>query len=270
MTPQLTGIDAVTFDFGGTLVHVDRAGLRHAAAEMARRVAPRLGPYPEGEFVELWSTERDRQFREEVPRLREVDLDQRFARVLARLRGMAAPADGESWDDAAAALRSDPEERRWAVETYSGAFIAAVPVDPTVEPLLASLARERKLAIVSNWPLASTVDRYVDAAGWAPHLSAVVVSQRVGTIKPHRAVFAAAEKALGGVAPEAILHVGDDWAADVVGAKLAGWRAAYLPDATVDSPFPGSDRDDSVVPDLELARLDALATALRVDLDDPG
>ncbi len=44
--------------------------------------------------------------------------------------------------------------------------------------------------ILSNWPLAVTIDRYVEAAGWAPHVRAIVVSQRVGTIKPDPAIFA--------------------------------------------------------------------------------
>ena len=52
-------------------------------------------------------------------------------------------------------------------------------------------ARSRyRLAILSNWPLAATIDRYAEAAGWAPHLAAIVVSQRVGAIKPHPAIFA--------------------------------------------------------------------------------
>ena len=99
---------------------------------------------------------------------------------------------------------------------------------PRSGPLLARLAPSYRLAILSNWPLAATIDRYVEAAGWAPHLAAVVVSQRVGTIKPHPAIFAAARDALGDPVPSEILHVGDDWAADVVGAKRAGWRAAWL------------------------------------------
>ncbi len=84
-----------------------------------------------------------------------------------------------------------------------------------------------------------TIDRYVEAAGWAPHLAAVVVSQRVGTIKPHPAIFAAAREALGEPDPRAILHVGDDWAADVVGARRAGWRAAWISSRPADSPLPG-------------------------------
>jgi hypothetical protein len=48
----------------------------------------------------------------------------------------------------------------------------------------------------------------------------------------------------------------------VVGAKRAGWRAAYLAARPHDSPLPGSERDDAVTPDLELAGLDDLAAGL--------
>jgi FMN phosphatase YigB (HAD superfamily) len=62
--------------------------------------------------------------------------------------------------------------------------------------------------------------------------------------------------------PGSILHVGDDWAADVVGAKQAGWLAAWLAARPADSPLPGSARDDTVHADLELVRLEDLESAL--------
>jgi FMN phosphatase YigB (HAD superfamily) len=117
------------------------------------------------------------------------------------------------------------------------------------------------LAVLSNWPLASTIDAFVDAAGWRPFLRAVVVSQRVGSIKPDPRIFRAAERALG-ISGTAILHVGDDWAADVVGAKRAGWRAAYFRDRQAGSPLPASRPDKSVMPDLEIESLEALEAAL--------
>ena len=192
------------------------------------------------EVLRAWDEERERQFREEVPQFREVDLAQRIVRILARLRGMAPPPPDGRWDDAAAARLSTADEVAWAVEVYSRAFVAALPPAPAAGALLERLARAYRLAILSNWPLAATIDRYVEAAGWAPHLAAVVVSQRVGTIKPHPAIFAAARAALGSPEPAEILHVGDDWAADVVGAKRAGWRAAWLASRPADSPLPGS------------------------------
>ena len=128
--------------------------------------------------------------------------------------------------------------------------------------MLERLAAERTLAILSNWPLAATIDRYAEANGWLPYLRAIVVSQRVGTIKPHPSIFAAARRELGDVPPTAILHVGDDWAADVVGASAAGWRTAWLAERPPDTPLPTSDRDATVRPDLELTALGELESRL--------
>jgi FMN phosphatase YigB (HAD superfamily) len=255
-------IEAITLDFGNTLVPVPAAGLRAVVTETARSMAVRLGPFDADEVLRLWAEERARQFREEVPQFREVDLAQRISRILARLRGMAPPVDEARWDDVAAAALSDPAEVAWAVDVYSRGFVAALPPAAGVSALLARLAARHRLAILSNWPLAATIDRYVEAAGWMPYLAAVVVSQRVGTIKPHPAIFAAAREALGSPPLGAILHVGDDWAADVVGAKRAGWRAAYLVSRPDDSPLPGSDRDGEVMADLELSTLSDLEPAL--------
>jgi FMN phosphatase YigB (HAD superfamily) len=249
---DLASIGAITFDFGNTLIQVDRAGLRRVVAVTAEAVVGRLGPFPPEAFLSIWAEERDRQFREEVPRFREVDLADRFVRVLARLRGMPAPAEHERWDQAAAVTRSDPTEIDWAVGAYSDAFVMGMPIDPATERLLGTLAGRATLAILSNWPLAATVDRYAEAAGWLPYLRAIVISQRVGTIKPHPAIFAEARRLLGDPEPDTILHVGDDWAADVVGAVHAGWRAAYVTDRPHDSPLPASQRDETVAPDLEI------------------
>jgi len=257
---------AITFDFGNTLVPVDQAALAAVVGSLADEAAARLGVDHEA-FLAAWGEERARQFREEVPHFRETDLAVRFRRVLARLRGMAPPAPGGRWDDAAAATWSTVAEVDLGLDVYSGAFVAGIPPDPAVGALLARLARRYRLGIVSNWPLAITIDRYADAAGWTSHLAATVISERVGTIKPHAAIFRAAEAALAPagappLAPDTILHVGDDWAADVLGAHAAGWRTGYLRARPADSPLPGSEPDDRAEPDLVIDRLADLEDAL--------
>jgi FMN phosphatase YigB (HAD superfamily) len=261
-TGAAPAIVAVTLDFGNTLVPVSAAGLRGVVETTARAMAERLGPFAPDEVLRTWAEERERQFREEVPQFREVDLSQRLTRILARLRGMVPPPPDARWDDVLASARSRPDEIAWAVDVYSRAFVEALPASPAAGALLERLARRYRVAIVSNWPLAATIDRYVEAAGWSPHLAAVVVSQRVGAIKPHPAIFAAARAALGDPMPASIIHVGDDWQADVVGAQRAGWRTAFLHDRPHDSPLPGSTRDASVVPDLELTTLADLEPGL--------
>jgi HAD superfamily hydrolase (TIGR01509 family) len=252
---------AITFDFGNTLVAVDRARLRRVVEATAEAVSDRLGPFDREACLAAWDEERERQFREEVPRFREVDLGDRLVRVLARLRGISPPAPDAAWDQAAAARLSDPAEIDWAVGAYADAFVRILPPPSYVAPLLEQLGERAALAILSNWPHAAVIDSYVEAAGWRRHLTAVVVSQRVGTIKPHPAIFEAARSALGEIPPESILHVGDDWAADVVGAARAGWRTAYLRTRPRDSPLPSSQRDESVEPDVEI---DDLADLLDV------
>lgn len=256
-------IRAISFDFGNTLVSIGRADLHAVVGRMSGAVVARSGPFDEREFSAAWAAERERQFAEEVPRMREVDLGQRVVRVLARMRGMPAPDRSARWDDVSAARLSTPDEVDAALADYTQAFVETIRAPGEVGPLLERLAARFALGICSNWPLAATIDRFVENAGWAEHLRAVVVSQRVGAIKPDGRMFAAAEDALA-TAPEAILHVGDDWLADVVGAKRAGWRAAHLLGRPADSPLPGSEPDGDVEPDLVLDRLTDLEAALEM------
>jgi putative hydrolase of the HAD superfamily len=255
-------IAAVTFDFGNTLVPVGRAGLRGVVEATGRAVVERLGPFDFDDYLRVWADERERQFREDVPQFRETDLAERFVRVLARLRGMPAPSADVRWDQAAAARHSTSAEIDWALDVYSSAFVGMLPPDPAVGRLLAALSGRYSIGIVSNWPFAATIDRYVDAMGWSRHVRAIVVSQRVGVIKPHPAIFEEAARRLGGPPPGAILHVGDDWAADVVGAARAGWHVAYLDHRPEDSPLPTSEPDGSVEPDVVVGSVAEVGTIL--------
>ena len=259
-------IRAISLDFGNTLVPIQRAALQAVVERMTIEVLDRSGPFDPAAFTAAWAEERERQFAEEVPLLREVDLAQRTTRVFARMRGMPTPPRADRWDDAAAERLSDPAEVAFALDRYSAAFVATIPVPPSIGPMLLRLASRYTVGICSNWPLAETIDRFVEEAGWAPALAAVVVSERVGAIKPDPRIFRAAEAALA-TPPGAILHVGDDWAADVVGAKRAGWRAVYLRSRPTDSPLPGSAADDAAEADLIIDGIDELEAAL-TGLDD--
>jgi HAD superfamily hydrolase (TIGR01509 family) len=256
VTGRRLAVAGITFDFGNTLVRVDGAGLQSVVETTASALADRGEISDRAAFVAAWGIERDRQFRLQVPQLLEVDLAERIRHVLAALRGSGVPAtDDEAWDEPAAEALVDSDEVAFAVEVYSESFVAEMTPLPDAEPTLRTASEAGfRLGILSNWPLARTIDRYVEAHGWKELLPVVVVSQRVGVIKPHPEIFALAAEAMN-LAPERLLHVGDDWAADVVGASDAGWRVAYLRNRQGDTPLPTSNRDSTVVPDLELGSL---------------
>ena len=259
---RLDGIRTITLDFGNTLVPVTRASLHAVVERTAANATARLRLGDAQRFLAVWSEERERQFHEEVPLFREVDLPERAVRVLARLRGMASPPAHERWDMVAAAALSDQAEADLIVESYSTAFVAGIPAPVESRMLLEDLSRRGfRLAILSNWPLASTIDRFAATAGWQPWLDGIFVSQRIGTIKPHPAIFRFVERALD-ERPDRIAHVGDDRAADVAGSAAAGWRAVYLRDHQADSALPTSTPGPDIVPDLVLDRLSDLARHL--------
>jgi HAD superfamily hydrolase (TIGR01509 family) len=265
MTRSALAVAAITLDFGNTLVRVDRQGSRIVIAETAARLMHEGVITDAAAFVAAWAEERDRQFREEVPKLREVDVAVRAGRVLARGRGLEPPPADAPWDDEAAGRYSSADEIEAVVTAHSRAFVERMTPVPDATATLARLAESGfALAILSNWPLAVTIDRFAAAQGWLPYLRAIVVSQRVGVIKPHPSIFRAAEDRLGLAARgRLILHVGDDWAADVIGASRAGWRVAYLRDHQADTPLPtsrpgGAADDPDVQADLEIDALSDL------------
>jgi putative hydrolase of the HAD superfamily len=67
----------------------------------------------------------------------------------------------------------------------------------------------------------------LEATGLTPHLRGVISARDCGVAKPDARIFAAACAALA-VSPAEVLHVGDDWALDVVGARQAGLHSAWV------------------------------------------
>jgi FMN phosphatase YigB (HAD superfamily) len=258
---MMDGIHAITFDFGNTLVPFPAAPMASVVALTDEAAAGLVG-CTSAEFVSVWSEERLRQFAEDVPEGREADMDVRVARVLARLRGRPAPPPGERWDDSAAGSCCEPHEIESILDRYAAAFVGTTPVPPDIGPMLERLSRDRPLAILSNWPLALSVDRFLEAAGWRRHLAAVVVSQRVGAIKPWPAIFEAAAAELGLESGPGILHVGDDLGADVVGAHGVCWRVAWVRVKPEDSPLPVAPPAPDAAPDLTIDSVLELENAL--------
>jgi FMN hydrolase / 5-amino-6-(5-phospho-D-ribitylamino)uracil phosphatase len=95
----------------------------------------------------------------------------------------------------------------------------------------------------------------LERIGLHEHFRFSVCAGEVGVAKPDAGIFRHACERLG-VAPENVLHVGDDPLADVVGARAAGMRTVWL------NRHGAAWQHDEVVPDLEMADLGVLAAWL--------
>ncbi len=83
--------------------------------------------------------------------------------------------------------------------------------------------------ITARWPLASLTNGNADLQriGIHAHFAHHICARDSGVAKPDPRIFLAAAERLG-VAPEQILHVGDDPAMDMAGARDAGLRTAWI------------------------------------------
>lgn len=145
----------------------------------------------------------------------------------------------------------DPVLKRHLVEGFVTPVRKAAAANAQ---LLATLVeRGFELGVVSNG--CGNVEKLCADFGYAPFLNLIVDSRRVGLFKPDPAIFLHAAKKLGRD-PDTIMMVGDSFERDVVPAKKAGLKTAWLEGVT-----PRECPDPALV-DLHLRRLADLPMAM--------
>ena len=97
---------------------------------------------------------------------------------------------------------------------------------PEVPMVLDELKRRRyRLGVVSNWD--SRLPAIFESLGIASNFDFILASAAVGVEKPDPRIFEVA-LARAGVPPRKAVHVGDDFEADILGARSAGIDAFHL------------------------------------------
>ncbi len=188
-------IQAVTFDVGGTFIEPwPSAG--HVYAEVAARFGLNdIDPerLTDG-FMRAWKARTNFDYsRESWYQL----VRQSFGEAAARLPAEYYPAVYDRFAEA----------DTWRV--YDDVF-------PTLDALS---RRGLKLGVISNWD--ERLRPLLARLGLAHYFSSIVVSCEVGANKPDPRLFHQATAELA-VAPHELLHVGDSYAADVLGAESVG------------------------------------------------
>lgn len=161
----------------------------------------------------------------------------------------------EVWRDSLAACGVDDEALAAQLESaFRAARRAGELVDPEATGVLADLARDHRIALVTNG--APDVQREkLSRTTLARHFDAIVISVELGIGKPDPRIFQAALKAIDAVAGDAVM-IGDSLPRDVAGARSAGLRAIWIDRAGT------SPRADDPVPDARVRALSELRPAL--------
>lgn len=154
------------------------------------------------------------------------------------------------------ALLTDAGEDPAHAETAFDVFFEErlrVELYPEVLPALDRLSRRFTLVGLTNG------NGCIHKAGLSAHLKGSLSPATLGLAKPEAEAFHAAA-ALAGVDAAGLLHIGDDWQLDVVGAVGAGAQAAWV---VRDADTPAQD-DIALTPHTRIADLTALCDALGV------
>ncbi|MEV0134336.1 HAD family hydrolase [Dactylosporangium sp. NPDC050688] len=130
------------------------------------------------------------------------------------------------------------------IRLYLAEWSAGVTYPDGVVPLVRSLSRVYRLAVVTNTHQPDLVPGHLAAMGILDAMDAVVTSVEVGRRKPHPAIYAAAVERLG-IEPGAAVFVGDTYTADFAGPERFG-MTAYLIDPSGRADVPADRRLRSV------------------------
>ncbi|MCB1002819.1 MAG: HAD family hydrolase [Acidimicrobiales bacterium] len=225
------GVDAVVFDWGGTLSHFVPIEL----LDVWRAAAHHLDPAREDELTERLSQVEERFWARTTT-----------TQQSATLADLLGEASRELGLDVAEAVLEEAAVR------HLDAWTPHITHDPDAAPVLRAL-RERGLTIglLSNthWPRAFH-EEFLERDGLAELIDARLYSSELSHLKPHPSVFRAALDALDVADPARAVFVGDRPLDDISGAQGVGMRAVLRPNGAV----PGHD----VEPDATIASLPEL------------
>jgi putative hydrolase of the HAD superfamily len=219
----------VLFDFFGTLVDYSASRTEqgyHRSHEQLRTLGARLSYV---DFLAAFSATM-------------VDFDERSD---ADDHEFSMSAVGTAFLATVLGRRPEPADVDAFVQTYIEEWNTGVRYPSTIAGVVHELARDHRLAVVTNTHHAALVPDHLTAMGLRPAFDAVITSVEVGWRKPDPRIYAVALATLG-IDAGAAVFVGDTYRPDFVGPERAG-IAAFLIDPDRREPVPPDRRLDSIV-----------------------
>ena len=245
MAVVVENIRAIVFDYGNTLIPFGPAEIAACDRAIADAVERIFGPVDREWLKAIRDANRSALFRGDPPEYRENDLYEITSNMVNELYGIVPTRD--QLDE--------------ILEARLDIFVQTTHAAETVAPLLERLGQRFKLGLLSNYPSGDAIRISLEKVGLMPYFQAVVVSADLGFVKPHPITFDAIVRELD-VRPDQVLFVGDNWLADIQGAKRAGMAAVLTTEWIPYEHYERNPGDHQ--PDITISALDQLEHHLRV------
>lgn len=200
-------LEAVIFDYGNTLIPFGPEQVEHERVELRRTLGEMYGDCD----ADALNAVRDRQLMAPYRSgLVENEISVICAELVEEIYGRSPTSS----------------ELDQLMETRYRLFLTLTSLPEGVRPLLEGVGQRYRLAVVSNYPCGRSIRDSIAAIGIGDLFETVVVSGDMGYVKPHPSPFEEVLSRLD-LAPERCVYVGDNWLADIQGAKGIGMQAVY-------------------------------------------
>jgi putative hydrolase of the HAD superfamily len=243
MPLDLKNVKAIVFDLGNTLIEFGPRQMEHHNAALAQALVRMFGSCDPERLKAI----RDKQliapdensFKENDSRVLSIEMVRKLYNI--------TPSE---------------EQINILLDARNKAFLDEVELTDNILPLLKNLVQYYRIALISNYPRGKSIRDALAKIGLLDKFEAIVISGEVGYVKPHPHPFEVMLDRLKLSAPQCI-YVGDNWLADIQGAKRIGMQAIYTTQYEPYEKFTPSDGDYQ--PDTRISHIDELNLLLACD-----
>jgi putative hydrolase of the HAD superfamily len=208
----MLAVKGIGFDLFGTLVLQERFSFDQCIDALYHSLMTSGFTLEKGEFLQVYRAVNRRLVDQATVEGRETYNRLWVAGALQSLGHVIAPTD--------ACIAE-------AINAYFEPFIKSCQLIPGTYEMLESLKDRYRIALVSNFTHPPAVEQILARVGIAHFFEGILISGEFGFRKPHPAVFAELKRRLG-IEAAAIVFVGDELQADVIGAQEAGMRTVWM------------------------------------------
>lgn len=203
-----SAIRSVAFDLGNTLIPFGHEAVEVMNARLAETLERHFGHVDRGALDDIRAADRMQPY----------ERGHRENHIPTLCQNMVRSVYGV---EASQEVLDDLVQARW------DGFLSVISLPEGYAEAIAGLRERYVLGVLSNYPDGDAVRESLDIVGISQYFETVVASGDVGFCKPDPRPFALLSSRLG-VEPSETLYVGDNWLADVQGAKRFGMYAALV------------------------------------------